>query len=230
VNKSPKLIHVATSSDVKYNQYEVIFKELGYNITKAPLIANLIEPQLDDKTSKDFELLVAHPLRLAARFISLNKIIPYIIEDTILIIDCFSNPHKTRFGLPGADTKTWWNNLGIEGVLKIMKSEKNRKARFISIIGAYVGGNSYFFEQATLNGEIAKESKISTIAEKQVPYTNPFFFHSIFVPEGSTKTIGEMNKNEFKKIDYRRACAMNLSERLKTYEFISSSQLKFDFK
>lgn len=64
-----KKLYFATSSDVKFNQYKVIFEDYGYILHKAPLIINLIEPQLNDEQG-DFELLVSHPLRLVARFVS----------------------------------------------------------------------------------------------------------------------------------------------------------------
>lgn len=229
MNKSERIIYFATTSEVKFRQYEIIFNDLGFKLLRAPAINNLIEPQLDESSSSGYELLVSHPLRMAARFISKSGTIPYLIEDTSLIIDVLSNSKDLKFGLPGADTKNWWNNLGVEGVLDILRNKQNRKARYISVVGVYLGNNNYLFEQSVLEGTISESNRKSEIAEKQVPLTNPFFFHSIFIPEGHNKTLAEMDRKEFPPIDYRRDVARKIAVSLVEFQFQQSSQLKLPF-
>lgn len=222
-------LYFATSSGVKFNQYKVIFSDYGYNLIKAPAIINLIEPQLNDELGSEFELLVSHPLRLVARFVSKRKLIPYFIEDTLLIVKAFSNSKETKFGLPGADTKNWWNNLGTKGLLSLMENANDRSAEYISILGAYLGEKNYLFSEKKVLGTISKKELIDKVSEENIPYTNPYFFHSIFIPKGSSKTYAQMNKEEFKKYDYRRQNVKKFISELRKYHFQETLQLSFDF-
>lgn len=222
-------INFATSSDIKLNQYRVIFSDYNIGVTKAPIITNLIEPQLEENSPEGLNLLVAHPLRLASRFVSLHKLYPYMIEDTSIVIDCLSNLEKTKYGLPGADTKSWWNNLGLEGLLKILQDSQNRTATFTAVLGIYLGGNEYIFSRGTTKGLISHKIRVSEISRTHIPYTNPFKFHGIFIPKDSTKTLGEMGKDEFHKYDYRRKAAVILANKLEKYTQEKESQLKLKF-
>lgn len=224
--KPLRYLYFATSSDVKFNHYRVIFSDLGFDFRKGPIITHLIEPQLNDSDSDGYDLLVAHPLRLAARFLSRKGLLPYVIEDTLLVISAFSNPKNPKYGLPGADTKNWWTNLGIDGVLKMLQSSKDRSAFFVSVIGSYVGGNEYLFSSHRVDGSIAHERRISDVCMSQVPETNPFFFHSVFIPRGAGKTYAEMEREEFKEYDYRRINAMKFSHQLSEFNWATSSQLE----
>ncbi|MEQ3528688.1 non-canonical purine NTP pyrophosphatase [Pseudoalteromonas sp. XMcav11-Q] len=223
-------LYFATSSDVKLKQYKAIFKSLNFDIAQGTVIDNtLIEPQYDPESPEGISSLVAHPLRLAARFISKKKQVPYMIEDTMLIIDEFSKKFELDIGLPGADTKNWWLNLGAEGIIELLKNRTNRKAKFVCQIGAYIGGSKYVFASGYTEGLISQKPAISEIAELEFPYSNPYFFHQIFIPNGMTKTMGELGAKEFSEVDYRRKCARNFVTELAKvdYENINNSE-QFD--
>jgi non-canonical purine NTP pyrophosphatase (RdgB/HAM1 family) len=207
----PQKIYFATSSDVKYKQYSYIFNDYGVKLTRATVISSIsVEPQADQNDTMNEFRIVAHPLRLAARFAAKTKNLPYMVEDTTLFINEFSKVPTSSFGLPGADTKNWWLNFGAEGILDLLKNKKNREARFTCQIGMYTGGSSYFFEQANLFGVISYEIKTSQIAYDDFPRSNPYFFHSIFIPNNSLKTLAEMSGEEFMNYDYRRICVKNM--------------------
>lgn len=222
-----KTLYFATSSEIKLKQYSQIFSDFGYEISQGMVINNtLIEPQFDVDSEEGITSLVSHPLRLAARFISKNKQIPYIIEDTMLLIEPLSKGFVLDAGLPGADTKNWWINLGTEGLLELMKNHTNRKAKFICQIGAYLGPGNYLFASASVEGEIMQNAVISEIAEKEFPRSNPYFFHQIFKPLGSNKGMGEMNANEFKRFDYRKKCAEVFVKKLTKIDLPPTEYLK----
>jgi XTP/dITP diphosphohydrolase len=223
-----KKLYFATSSDIKFDQYEMIFGNFGYSLYKAPLIINLIEPQLNDEKG-DFELLVSHPLRLVARFVSRQGLIPYIVEDTLLIIKAFSNVKNTKFGLPGADTKNWWNNLRNEGLLELMREIDDRDAEFISVIGGYFGGKNYIFSEERASGSISREVLIDASVYNDLPSTNPYFFHSVFIPKGADKTYAQMKKEEFADYDYRRRNVQKFLKQLQEHYYIDNIQRSFDF-
>lgn len=228
-------LFLATTSSVKFAQYSHIFRDMGIVVERGTVIAGLPEPQLDylpDATadSNDAEILVSHPLRLAARFVSRWNQVPYVIEDTMLVIDCLSaHGQPVSLGLPGADTKSWWRNLGVAGLLRVLQDAPRRDATFICQLGAYLGQHRYCFATAELRGSIAEEARVSEVAEAQFPASNPFYFHLVFVPEGSRKTLAEMNAEEFSAVDYRRDCAKLLLEKLDKIGWPESLQPKLPF-
>ncbi len=225
-----RTLYFATSSQVKFSQYECIFRDFGVSLRKAPAISStLIEPQIDTSTESDQTLLVSHPLRQISRFVSKLGHLPYMVEDTMLFIERFSKDYQRRLGLPGADTKNWWVNLGADGVLELLKGSNLRGALFVCQIGIYLGGSRYIFTDAELLGGISKKAMESEVANSCVPFTNPFFFHRIFVPHGLTKTIAQLDSEEFSLIDYRRKCVGKLMRSDGFVASIENLQPEFNF-
>lgn len=209
-------LYFATTSRVKFDQYSSIFQELDFDIQRATTVASaLAEPQYDPEHPGAELSLVNHPLRQVARFAEKWGQLPYMVEDTMLVIDALSKEKSGPAGLPGADTKNWWRNLEVEGVLRLLRDETHRSATFYCQIGVYLGQGKYDFVQSELKGRIATESRESPDAVANTPKTNPFYFHKIFEPENYSKTIAELGIEDFQRIDYRRRCACKIAERLK---------------
>jgi len=220
-----KVLWFVTTSDVKFKQYAAIFSELGFDLRWAKVRkALLVEPQVEpSQSSNAIKILVSHPLgRISAYMLRRNRV-PFFLEDTMLEIEAFSRPGYTP-GLPGADTKNWWHNLGAEGVLGLLNGSANRGARFRCQIGACFGPKQRVYETAELPGEISHEVRVSDAAEREVPRSNPFFFHSIFVPQGLANTLGELSGDDFARHDYRRLCAEKLVARLLNPKSTRASQ------
>lgn len=213
----------ATSSDIKYGQYRAIFNDFGYDIEKSPKLDES-EPQVNDEIPsnlQDFKneirkdkikSLVEVPLKSAASKLGQKRYIKnYLVEDTFLIIDAFTNQNKiiTELGLPGADTKNWWLNLGNEGVLKLMEKSSNRSASFSCVLGCYLNiksfsNRNYVISHFSVDGQISFSPRESKESIDNFPITNPYSFHKIFIPDGHEKTYAEMGKDEFMQSDYRR--------------------------
>lgn len=219
------ILYFGTTSDVKFNQYQVIFRDLGITLDRTSAVSRLlVEPQIVDQSDRSEELLVSHPLRQIARFVERMRITPYMIEDTMLLVKRFSISFPSTSGLPGADTKSWWRNLGVEGVLEMMRGSEDRSARFICQIGIYVGKGKYLFERAYLDGSISLSERVSIEAENGVPRSNPYYFHRIFVPNGCAKTIAELDAKDFTFFDYRRVCAQLVAKKLTNIDEVEQSQ------
>lgn len=219
-------IYFASTSEVKLKQYGLIFSDLGAELVRAPMIASAsVEPQADPTLPEPDLIIVAHPLRQAARFAERLNCIPYMKEDTMLIINAFNRTRVPGPGLPGADTKNWWRNLAAEGILNLMDGETDRSATFMCQIGAYLGKGQYCFAQASLMGKISLSVRNSDLAKREFPRSNPFFFHSIFQPDNCELTLAEMGACEFQRHDYRRACAKQFIEKLKDFSFNQTRQL-----
>lgn len=205
-----RTLYFGTSSDVKFAQYEKLFSHHGVTLLQGPVVSTLIEPQFAQDEHTNYEILVSHPLRLASRFLSSRSLTPYMVEDTVLVISRFSDPSRKIGGLPGADTKNWWLNLGESGVLNLLADSRDRSATFTSVIGIYCGPGAYYFCETTVSGKIARKPRSSHSAFHDIPVSNPFFFHSIFIPDGTNSTYAEMPGHLFEQYDYRRKNVVKL--------------------
>jgi inosine/xanthosine triphosphate pyrophosphatase family protein len=229
--EAERVLYFATTSTVKFAQYRLIFSDYDVSVRHGSVIARLVEPQLRESEHPEEEHLVGHPLRLVAPYVMRIHQLPYVIEDTMLLIRAFSKGDNLHsLGLPGADTKSWWRNLGAEGVLRFMQTSQDREAAFVCQLGAYLGGSRYCYARAELRGNIATAVRIGDHIQDQFPRTNPYFFHSIFIPAETDKTIAEMNPDEFARCDYRRDCARHFLSRLEAAGWPRSPQIELPFQ
>ena len=101
-------------------------------------------------------------------------------DDTGLEIEVLNGSpgvHSARFA---GEKKDFSANT--EKVLKLMKGEKNRAAKFRTVIALIFNGAEYLFE-GTVSGIILNEKR----------GTGGFGYDPIFVPEGEYKTFAEMS-------------------------------------
>lgn len=90
-------------------------------------------------------------------------------------------------------------------LLKRLDSSPNRKARFRTVICAFIESQKYFFE-GIVEGEIAKEHN----GDKG------FGYDPIFIPKGYSKTFAQMSLEEKNKISHRSIAVRKLVDFLKT--------------
>nr|WP_321258869.1 non-canonical purine NTP pyrophosphatase [uncultured Pseudodesulfovibrio sp.] len=221
-------IYFGTSSNVKLDQYTVIGSDYGIKVEQGVVVSSaMLEPQLDSSLPDGLSTIVTHPLKLSSRFVARKSQIPYMVEDTMMVVDYFSNNNSQgQLGLPGPDTKNWWLNLGAEGLLHLLSGETRRSAKFYCQIGIYCGPGIYITDEFVVNGEISKCVRFSSAAIDDFPRSNPHYFHSIFIPEGSDMTLGEMPSAIFEKYDYRRKCFKSVISKMKSTIAPNSYQLK----
>lgn len=105
---------------------------------------------------------------------------PVIIEDTSLII------HSMGL-LPGTFIKWFMEQMGVEGICRLTNVSQDRRATAAATFAYYDGSTMRLFE-GSLTGTIATEPRGSS----------GFGWNAIFIPNGSTKTLGEMDEDEFK--------------------------------
>jgi len=115
--------------------------------------------------------------------------LPTVADDSGLEISVLNN-------LPGVNSANFaqpHNDKANRGkVLKLLKNEKNRKAKFRTVIAFYDGKETKYF-WGKCKGEI-------TVEERGL---NGFGYDSIFIPEGFSQTFAEMNIEEKNKISHR---------------------------
>ncbi len=153
MRRVPSVLYFSTTSDIKFAQYSLIFDELGFRLERGTSIASvMVEPQHQEDQDQGATLLVGHPLRLAARFAERSGQVPYLVEDTTLVVAALSRNGLSPSGLPGADTKNWWRNLGAEGMLQLLRDAQGREAAFRCQIGAYLDQGDYLYLSVHLTG------------------------------------------------------------------------------
>ena len=127
-------------------------------------------------------------------FITLDKALvayeelnrPLIVTDTAFYIAGYEEEEN----FPGVAIKSkLLEPLGIAGLLEKMKDVKNRNCLLKECLAYYDGENMKVFESKQ-RGTLAKEEHIN---KELGEYTKLF---GVFIPEGTTKTVNEMTKEE----------------------------------
>lgn len=217
------IIYISTTNVKKFAEISSIFTDFNIEAKQVKSPPNeLIEPQIERSDPEIEKELVRHPLRLAARFLEVGTTLPFVVEDTALYIEHF-NGNFYSAELPGYDTKRWWRQLGTTGLLKLMEGSARRRAKYVSQFGCYIRGGQYVVGRGETLGSIAFESRVSGECMRWVPRTSPWFFHSVFIPDGSNLTFGEMNPREFAMFDYKRKAILDFAPRL---NFPRANQLR----
>jgi XTP/dITP diphosphohydrolase len=132
--------------------------------------------------------------------------IPALADDSGLVVESLSDNlerpgvysarfYKDNFGsdvLKEDDFRLSKDELNNLKVLRLLEKEKNRKAKFVSVVAIVLSNNYGIFGEGELKGIIAKE-----------PSGNfGFGYDPIFIPEGYTTTLANIkNKDE---ISHRR--------------------------
>ena len=118
----------------------------------------------------------------------------FFIEDSGLFI-------KSLHDFPGVYSSYVFRTIGNDGILKLMKGIEKREAYFKAIV-AFYDGSLHIFE-GICHGKISYEKRGSG-----------FGYDPIFIPAGSDKTFGEMEKEEKNAFSHRGRAIRKLAEYL----------------
>lgn len=133
-------------------------------------------------------------VRVAAKTLAerLNKTI--VVEDSGLFVDALKE-------FPGTCTAYIHKRIGNEGIIRLMKGQKNRKCFYKSAIGYCEPGHEPIATLGVEEGTIASE----------ISGTNGWGQDPIFIPKqpnGNTKTYGQLRKNDGKDVNLFRKDAI----------------------
>ena len=173
-------INFATSNLGKVKEFK--------QILEPEIKVNHIKISYPEIRSEDSEEIARHSAKeLAQKF---KKIV--VVEDSGLFIKVLNN-------FPGTYSATIHKKIGLEGILKLMRDVKNRECAYKSAVAYCEPGKNPVSFLGTEKGKIAEKI-----------LGNFGFGHDpIFIPEGSSKTYGEMeNCEEVKK--FRRMAVEKL--------------------
>ncbi|MFA5588389.1 MAG: non-canonical purine NTP diphosphatase [Bacteroidales bacterium] len=96
------------------------------------------------------------------------------------------------------------SQANMDKLLGKLKDEKNRKARFRTVISLVINGEERLFE-GIVEGEIITEKRGNT----------GFGYDPVFLPNGSQKTFAEMSLDEKNQISHRARAVKKLTGYLK---------------
>ncbi len=173
-------MNIITSNEGKFKEYKKIFPE-----------AKMQNIGYDEIQADTLEEVVEHALK------HLEEHAPSMIDDSGLFIDAYG-------GFPGVYSSYVMQTLGCEGILKLMDSEENRKARFECVIG-YMSekGDIEMFKGIT-------DGAIST----EMQGTAGFGYDPIFVSKGQRKTFAQMTTEEKNKVSHRGKAMRSLLQHI----------------
>jgi len=121
---------------------------------------------------------------------------PVFVDDTGLYIDAWNQ-------LPGALIAWFLDNVGNDGIIKMLAGWDNRSARVVTALGYCDEHGSQVFV-GELTGSIADTARGD----------NGFGYDPIFIPEGSDKTFAEMTSAEKDAISMRAQAAAAMHQGL----------------
>ena len=119
---------------------------------------------------------------------------PVLVDDTGLYIDAWGE-------LPGALIAWFLDNVGCEGVLKMLQGWDDRSARVVTALG-YCDERGVQVFDGELRGSIATELRGE----------NGFGYDPIFVPEGQDQTFAELTSEQKDAISMRALAATKLRD------------------
>lgn len=176
-------ITLITGNEAKADEFSRL---LGMTVLHQKL--SLPEPQETD-------VAVVAKAKAEAAFETINQ--PLFVDDTGLYINAWGE-------LPGALIVWFLDNVGNEGLVKMLAGWSDRSARVVTALGYCDHNGSQVFV-----GEVA-----GNIAEKPKG-DNGFGYDAIFIPDGQNKTFAEMDAIEKDQYSMRALATQVMKKVLK---------------
>jgi non-canonical purine NTP pyrophosphatase (RdgB/HAM1 family) len=179
------------------------------NRHKAKEVGKVLAPygitveQLDRSYDESHDDTIQDIARKAAKRLAEELKRPVMVEDTGIFFAAYPS-------FPGTMPKLAFQGLGYAGLLKLLEGKKGRQraAYFLSCI-AYCepGGKPQAFK-GRLDGTIIDH--VEDLKKDVMPYER------IFVPEGDTRTISKLTREEKNAISHRAQAARKLAVYLRS--------------
>lgn len=135
-----------------------------------------------------------------AKYVNTRYGLDCFADDTGLEVEALGGApgvHSARF----AEDTDHDSEANMRKLLRLLKSEENRRAQFRTVIALIIGDRRYEFE-GIVRGTIATEKH----------GTEGFGYDPIFTPEGYTETFGQLGENVKNKISHRARAVRKLAD------------------
>lgn len=197
-------ILLATTNEGKVRELRKLFEDLDIDILSLRDMGDIIEVEEDRHT------FLENALKKAKEY-AIYYGMDVLAEDSGLVIDAldgYPNVYSARFYSIDFGGRTeeglTSDEKNIKKVLKLMKDEKNRSARFISSVVFYSTDGWGIFSEGVCEGRITHEPEGSS----------GFGYDPIFIPEGYNKTMAQLTLEEKNQISHRGKAFSKIKERL----------------
>lgn len=176
--------------EIAAGNYTILsLEEIGYNAGEIPEDYNTLEENAMQK----------------AQFIFEKYGLNCFADDTGLEVDILDGePGVFSARYAGEGKKSIEN---VEKLLKKLRGQSNRKAKFKTVIALIIDGNKYLFE-GVIKGDISED----------IRGTGGFGYDPVFIPEFHLKTFAELPIEEKNKISHRAIALKKLFSFLTSYK------------
>ena len=130
-----------------------------------------------------------------------------------LIVEDVSFCCKALNGLPGPYVKEFLIRLKDHGIYELIHKYEDHSAQAICLAAFIKPGMEPMLFEGAIEGKV--------VAPRGETKHGTHSWNTIFLPEGFTKTYGEMSLKEISKISMRRTALIKLREYLETHEKIN---------
>ncbi len=142
---------------------------------------------LEELQSLDLREVVEHKAHQAYQHVQQ----PVLVEDVALTINAFGR-------LPGTLIKWFLQEVGGEGIIKMLNSFDGRAATASIMYGLYDGRTMY-----TCSGHVSGHIADAPRSSGDSGWHSSLSWNSIFIPDGSDKTYAEMTDDELESVSHR---------------------------
>jgi XTP/dITP diphosphohydrolase len=180
------MIAFVTTNAAKFREVSVVLAEAGVKLVHEDRSYPEVQADRLEKV-----------VRFAATVLDDQLRGDYLIDDSGLFVDDLG-------GFPGVYSSYVYKRLGCAGLVKLMEGVRARGATFESV----------FLLRRRDAHEVFHGECRGTVADRERG-KGGFGFDPIFIPEGSTKTFGEMTLSEKNAVSHRARAASALLSFLK---------------
>jgi len=201
-----------TSNLVKFLHANTVFQRFGLPLSH---FRSKSDPYSEDY-SHGKERLLARAIEEIKDSIGAGSL--FFVEDTSLKIDALSSPTQEY---PGLAVKEWFQNTTLKQLNdELHRRNAGRRATVHSSIALHIPqlAEPVYFDGAT-TGTVAT-SPPQFQENVQYPWLTPNSFNGWFIPDNSTRTLGEMTFEESWYNDFRTRALVKLIDRLEEYQGI----------
>jgi len=177
-------------------------KEIQQLVGKGLIVLTLDEIGCTEEIIEDGNTLEENA-HIKSNFVAKKYNVNCFADDTGLLVESLNGEpglHSARYA---GEQKNADDNMNL--LLQNLKDKTNRKAKFVTVISLLLNGQEYFFV-GELPGEIITEKKGK----------KGFGYDPVFVPDGYSVTLAEMETAEKNVISHRAIAFKKLIEFLKT--------------
>jgi len=192
------------------NKHKV--EEVSQILGKSYKVLSLKDLEINEDIPEDYHTLEENAL-FKARFVNKITEMNVFADDTGLEIESLNGRpgvHSARFAGPGRNF-----DANIDKVLLLLSGNKNRNARFRTVIALIIDNREYVFE-GIAEGVILNERRGSM----------GFGYDPVFLPAGKNLTFAEMTLADKNRISHRALAFEKLKMFLSLYKNPDNKPLK----